>query len=73
MGFEILFHKYNLREINSQMEIMSLHELHRCRFAPNGVVNKGSSFEFFALNRHFFDRKRKKIALSIEKLTIFAV
>jgi hypothetical protein len=73
MGFGILFYKYNLREINSQMEMMSLHELNHCGFAAAKVGSRCSSFNNLAINRHIFDRKRKNNALSIEKLTIFVV
>ena len=55
------------------MEMMSLHELNRCGFAAAKVGSRCSSFNNLAINRHFFNRKRKKIALSIEKMTIFAV
>ncbi len=55
------------------MEIMSPHEVNRRGFAAAEVGNRCSSFNNLAIYRHFFDRKRKKIALSIEKMTIFAV
>jgi len=73
MGFGILSYKYNLREINSQMGMMSLHELNRRGFAAAGVGNRCCSINNLAKNRRFFDRKRKKNALSIEKMTTFAV
>jgi len=55
------------------MEIMSPHEVNRCGFAAAKVGSRCSSFNNLAINRHFFDRKRKKIALSVEKMTTFAV